>query len=62
MTGSRPGHLRRMVPVADVAAILDVTAGATLHLPDSGDRYLSVMVVNQDHYLNAVHHDAGGIG
>ncbi|HEU5000765.1 MAG TPA: carboxylesterase [Lapillicoccus sp.] len=48
-----------MVPVADVAAILDVTAGATLHLPDSGDRYLSVMVGNQDHYLNAVHHDAG---
>jgi hypothetical protein len=41
------------------AAIVDVTGGATLHLPDAGDRYLSVMVVNQDHYINAVYHDAG---
>jgi len=28
-------------------------------LPDAGERYLSVMVVNQDHYINRILHDAG---
>ena len=28
-------------------------------VPDTGDRYLSVMVVNQDHYINRVIHDPG---
>ena len=40
-------------------ALVDISEGATLTLPDSGDRYLSVMVVNNDHYLNEVLHDAG---
>ena len=40
-------------------AIVDISAGATLTVPDSGERYLSVMVVNEDHYINAVYHDAG---
>ena len=31
------------------SAIVDLSAGATLTLPDAGDRYLSVMVVNEDH-------------
>ena len=26
----------------------------TLSLPDAGDRYLSVMIVNNDHYINDV--------
>ena len=40
-------------------AVVDVSAGATLTVPDAGERYLSVMVVNEDHYINRVFHDAG---
>src|SRR6478735_4810946 len=40
-------------------AIVDISAGATLTVPDSGERYLSVMIVNEDHYINRVFHDAG---
>ena len=32
-------------------AIVDITHGATVTVPDPGGRYLSVMVVNQDHYI-----------
>ena len=41
------------------AAVVDISAGATLTIPDAGDRYVSVMVVNQDHYINRVLHDPG---
>lgn len=41
------------------AAIVDISGGATLRLPDAGDRYLSVMVVNEDHYINRILHDPG---
>lgn len=41
------------------AAIVDISKGATLTLPDSGKRYMSVMVVNEDHYVNKVFHGAG---
>ncbi|HEY5979423.1 MAG TPA: DUF1214 domain-containing protein [Microlunatus sp.] len=40
-------------------AIVNVTAGATLTLPDAGDRYLSAMVVNNDHLVTAIHHEPG---
>ena len=40
-------------------AVVDLSAGATLTLPDAGDRYLSVMVVNEDHYVNRVLHEPG---
>lgn len=40
-------------------AVVDITAGATLTLPDAGDRYVSAMVVNEDHYVDAVFHAAG---
>ena len=40
-------------------AIVDVAAGATLTLPDAGGRYLSAMVVDQDHHVVAIHHDPG---
>ena len=40
-------------------AIVDIREGATLTLPDAGDRYLSVMIVNQDHYINQVFHSPG---
>ncbi len=40
-------------------AIVDISEGATLTIPDGGDRYLSVMVVNQDHYINEIFHEPG---
>lgn len=40
-------------------AVVDVRGGATLTLPDAGKRYLSAMVVDQDHFVNAIFHDAG---
>src|SRR5690349_7956884 len=40
-------------------AVVDISAGATLTIPDAGDRYLSVMIVNEHHYINRVFHDAG---
>src|SRR6478735_1817344 len=42
------------------AAVVDVSEGAVLTLPDTGGRYLSAMVVNRDHYVNAVLHEPGG--
>jgi hypothetical protein len=41
------------------AAVVDISEGATVTLPDAGDRYVSVMVVDQDHYINRIFHDAG---
>lgn len=40
-------------------ALVDISAGAVLTVPDPGERYLSVMVVNEDHYINRVFHDPG---
>jgi hypothetical protein len=39
--------------------IIDLSDGATLTVPEAGGRYLSVMVVNEDHYVNRVFHEAG---
>jgi hypothetical protein len=41
------------------AAIVDISEGARLTIPDGGERYVSVMVVNQDHYINRVFHEPG---
>ena len=40
-------------------AVVDVSQGATVTIPDAGDRYVSVMLVNQDHYVNRVLHAPG---
>jgi hypothetical protein len=40
-------------------AVVDISAGATLTIPEHGERYLSAMVVNEDHYVDAVFHDVG---
>jgi hypothetical protein len=65
------GHLRTPTPLDKQtvirmnrdtlysAAIVDISKGATLAIPETGDRYLSIMVVNEDHYINKVYHDAG---
>jgi hypothetical protein len=41
------------------AAMIDIIKGATLTIPDPGERYLSIMAVNEDHYINKVYHKAG---
>ena len=41
------------------AAVVDISEGATVTIPDAGDRYVSVMVVNQDHYINRILHEPG---
>ena len=41
------------------AAVVDISEGARLTLPDSGERYLSVMVVDQDHFINRIIHEPG---
>ncbi len=41
------------------SVVADISGGATLTIPDAGDRYLSVMLANQDHYVNGVLHEAG---
>ncbi|MGI9315721.1 MAG: DUF1254 domain-containing protein [bacterium] len=41
------------------SSVVDISKGATLVIPDAGDRYLSVMVVNQDEYINKVFHKPG---
>ena len=40
-------------------AVVDLTGGATLTIPDHGTRYLSAMIVNNDHYINAIYHEPG---
>jgi len=40
-------------------AVVDIADGAVATLPDAGDRYLSVMVVNEDHYINDIFHEPG---
>ena len=39
-------------------AVVDISAGATITIPDAGDRYASVMIVNQDHYINRIFHQS----
>lgn len=39
--------------------IVDVAGGAELTVPDSGDRYLSVMGLTRDHYVPVIFHDPG---
>lgn len=41
------------------ASVVDISSGATLTIPNVGDRYMSVMIVNRDHYINRIFHAAG---
>jgi hypothetical protein len=64
-------HHRRPAPIDDQpiirlnrdtlysSCVLDVSRTARITVPDGGDRYISVMIVNQDHYVPAVFHEAG---
>lgn len=40
-------------------AVVNITEGATLTVPDPGERYMSVGIYNQDNYVNKVFHEAG---
>src|SRR5262252_8732570 len=40
-------------------AVVNISQGAAFSLPEGGGRYLSAMVVNEDHYINRVFHEAG---
>lgn len=40
-------------------AVIDLAEDATLLIPEHGDRYLSAMVVDQDHYVCTIFHDPG---
>jgi hypothetical protein len=40
-------------------AVIDVSDDAVLVLPDTGERYLSSMIVNQDHFIPVVFHGGG---
>jgi len=40
-------------------AIVDISKGATLTIPETDGRYVSASVVNEDHYLNKVYHGKG---
>ena len=40
-------------------AVVDISKGAVLTLPDVGDRYMTAMIVNQDHYINKVFSGGG---
>jgi hypothetical protein len=41
------------------SVLIDISKGATLTVPDIGDRYMSLMVINEDHYVNKVYDAAG---
>ncbi len=42
------------------SAVFDLDAGpVTITLPDAGDRFRSVQVISEDHYVPAVYYDAG---
>lgn len=36
------------------AAIVDISNGATLIMPEAAGRYMTAMIVNEDHYINRV--------
>lgn len=40
-------------------AVVDISEGATLTLPDVGARYMTAMIYNQDHFVNEVFHGGG---
>ena len=40
-------------------AVVDLADGAVVTVPDAGDRYLSVAVINQDHHTNQLIHTPG---
>jgi len=40
------------------SGLVNISEGATLTIPESGDRYFSVAIINEDNYTTAIFHDA----
>ena len=40
-------------------AVVDMSDGATITVPEHGDRYVSVMIVDEEHYVNEILHEPG---
>ena len=40
-------------------AIVDISGGARVTLPEADDRYMSLMVINEDHYVSQTFHQPG---
>jgi hypothetical protein len=43
------------------SAVVDISSGASVSFADSGDRYMSIAIVNEDNYTTAVYHDGEAI-
>lgn len=43
------------------SAVVDISKGASVFFPNSGDRYMSIAIVNEDNYTTAVYHGGGTI-
>ena len=68
---NRWGHIRQPTPIdrqtvirmnRDTlygSALVDVAGGATFTVPDAGGRYLSVAVVDEDHFVERIVHEPG---
>ncbi len=41
------------------SAVVDISKGAVLTLPEAGSRYMSAVVVNEDHFINNIYHGPG---
>jgi hypothetical protein len=41
------------------SALVDISEGASVTLPETGDRYISVVVLNENNHTTAIHHAAG---
>ena len=65
------GHFRSLVPIDKQGVIrmnrdtlysygiFDLTTPITILKPDPGERFQSMIVINQDHYVKLVSHEAG---
>lgn len=68
---NRFGHVRGPIPLDQQrskrmnrdtlysSAVVDISKGAVIHLPDAGERYLSATVYNEDHFINRIFHAPG---
>jgi hypothetical protein len=65
------GHVRQPIPLDQQnsrrmnrdtlysSAVIDISQGASFSMPDSGGRYMSAAIINQDHYINKIFHGPG---
>lgn len=52
-------RLNRDTPYSQ--GVFDLTTPLTIEMPETGDRFQSLMVINEDHYIKLVSYDAGPI-